>query len=68
MPPHLTSFHSGILHDEYLPPYQPPNYYELQETPKVIDANSFYYPTPPPQTVVIHKTPTRSKDSCCWGW
>ncbi|CAO3592572.1 unnamed protein product [Absidia cylindrospora] len=27
----------------------------------------FYQPTPPPQTVIVHDTPSRSKDACCWG-
>jgi hypothetical protein len=30
--------------------------------------NQFYHPTPPPQTVIIYRQPTRSKDACCWGW
>lgn len=28
----------------------------------------FYQPTPAPNTVVIHDTPTRSKNACCLGW
>ncbi|KAI8339088.1 hypothetical protein BC941DRAFT_469270 [Chlamydoabsidia padenii] len=28
---------------------------------------SFYHPTPLPQTVIVHDTPSRSKDACCWG-
>ncbi|KAI9279606.1 hypothetical protein BY458DRAFT_553730 [Sporodiniella umbellata] len=69
MPSHLASFHSSPFYEEHLPPYQPPSYYELHETPKaVMDANRFYYPTPPPQTVTVHQIPTKSKDSCCWGW
>ncbi|KAI8149833.1 hypothetical protein BJV82DRAFT_584802 [Fennellomyces sp. T-0311] len=32
------------------------------ETPRI-----FYEPTPAPQTVVVHDTPGRSKDACCWG-
>lgn len=27
----------------------------------------FYQPTPAPNTVVIHDTPTRSKNACCLG-
>ncbi|ORZ21574.1 hypothetical protein BCR42DRAFT_407860 [Absidia repens] len=27
----------------------------------------FYQPTPSPQTVIVHDTPSRSKDACCWG-
>ncbi|ORX51631.1 hypothetical protein DM01DRAFT_1337136 [Hesseltinella vesiculosa] len=27
----------------------------------------FYQPTPAPQTVIVHDTPSRSKDACCWG-
>lgn len=27
----------------------------------------YYYPTPAPETVVIHSIPKKSKDACCWG-
>ncbi|SAL96705.1 hypothetical protein [Absidia glauca] len=30
-------------------------------------SSRFYQPTPPPQTVIVHDTPSRSKDACCWG-
>ncbi|KAG2197217.1 hypothetical protein INT47_003592 [Mucor saturninus] len=29
--------------------------------------NQFYLPTPAPQTVIVYRQPTRSKDACCWG-
>ncbi|KAG1372552.1 hypothetical protein G6F61_010952 [Rhizopus arrhizus] len=60
------------LHDDYPPPayqptahyYYPPNH--IQEPSKDY-LNYSYYPTPSPQTVIIQRQPTRSKDSCCWG-
>ncbi|KAG0995368.1 hypothetical protein G6F57_008876 [Rhizopus arrhizus] len=61
-----------IRHDDYPPPaYQPTahNYYppnHIQEPSKDY-LNYSYYPTPSPQTVIIQRQPTRSKDSCCWG-
>ena len=31
-------------------------------------ATSYYQPTPPPQTVVVHSIPKKTNDACCWGW
>ncbi|CAO3699816.1 unnamed protein product [Rhizopus stolonifer] len=28
---------------------------------------ALYCPTPPPQTIIVHKHPSKSKASCCWG-
>ncbi|KAG1147026.1 hypothetical protein G6F37_007540 [Rhizopus arrhizus] len=61
-----------IRNDDYPPPayqptaqyYYPPN--NIQEPSKDY-LNYSYYPTPSPQTVIIQRQPTRSKDSCCWG-
>ncbi|KAI7897619.1 uncharacterized protein BX663DRAFT_527704 [Cokeromyces recurvatus] len=27
----------------------------------------YYQPTPPPETVIVHSVPKKSKDACCWG-
>ncbi|KAI8071934.1 hypothetical protein BDF21DRAFT_424556 [Thamnidium elegans] len=40
----------------------------LSQTPIVEQKNFFYKPTPPPETVVVHSKPKKSKDACCWGW
>ncbi|CDH51936.1 predicted protein [Lichtheimia corymbifera JMRC:FSU:9682] len=43
------------------PPYMPDAaYLQGRDRP-------FYQPTPAPNTVVIHDTPTRSKNACCLG-
>lgn len=31
-------------------------------------AHSYYYPTPAPETVVVHTVPKKTNDACCWGW
>ena len=59
--------------------YYPPNHIQEPSKGKIKDKNInthpildylnySYYPTPSPQTVIIQRQPTRSKDSCCWGW
>jgi hypothetical protein len=68
--------HSDSLFiDDYPPPaYQPPMNTSLPLQQSNLQAfnmqpNQYYYhPTPPPQTVIIYRQPTRSKDACCWGW
>ncbi|KAI8078405.1 hypothetical protein BDF21DRAFT_463640 [Thamnidium elegans] len=67
---------SDSFFDDYPPPpaYQP----QLNHNPTMNaqqktnlnhfnQMNEFYHPTPPPQTVIIYRQPTRSKDACCWG-
>ncbi|KAI8641082.1 hypothetical protein BD408DRAFT_346766 [Parasitella parasitica] len=72
---------SDSLFDECPPPaYQPPHHIaaNITEPPQSLQSKSiqnlnsfnqinFYQPTPPPQTVIVHRQPTRSKDACCWG-
>ncbi|KAI8391238.1 uncharacterized protein BYT42DRAFT_641749 [Radiomyces spectabilis] len=49
-------------------PSHPSPYYDTMSASSPYNQNAFYYqPTPPPQTVVVHQTPSRSKDACCWG-
>lgn len=72
---------SDSFYDDYPPPaYQPPhqmnNFSTMNERQlksqqnlnNFNQTNHFYHPTPPPQTVIIYRQPTRSKDACCWGW
>ncbi|CEP08266.1 hypothetical protein [Parasitella parasitica] len=74
---------SDSLFDECPPPaYQPPQSAAatIAEPPQSLQSKSiqnlnnfnqlgrFYQPTPSPQTVIVHRQPTRSKDACCWGW
>ncbi|KAI8089226.1 uncharacterized protein BX664DRAFT_332477 [Halteromyces radiatus] len=53
---HSSSFHHSLSsrarYSQYIQP---------------ITSVHFYQPTPPPQTVIVHDTPSRSKDACCWG-
>ncbi|EIE82550.1 hypothetical protein RO3G_07255 [Rhizopus delemar RA 99-880] len=62
-----------MRNDDYPPPaYQPTTQYYYpphhpQEPSSKDYLNYSYYPTPSPQTVIIQRQPTRSKDSCCWG-
>ncbi|KAI8371121.1 hypothetical protein BD560DRAFT_329153 [Blakeslea trispora] len=69
IPPHFQHFNrstSDSLFEEYPPPpaYQPPSL-GLHTTPS--KHSPFYYPQPAPQTVIVHRQPTKSKDACCWG-
>lgn len=71
---------SDSFFDDYPPPpaYQPPqllstmNEEQQQKCNTNLNnfnqINQFYLPTPAPQTVIIYRQPTRSKDACCWGW
>jgi hypothetical protein len=74
---------SDSFFDEHPPPaYQPPHHHhhhdmnEFQQQQMKNSSNlqnfnqmnQFYHPMPPPQTVIIYRQPTRSKDACCWGW
>ncbi|KAI8882941.1 hypothetical protein K501DRAFT_323715 [Backusella circina FSU 941] len=62
--PHYNHFGNSTSDSIFDPPpaYQAPHLDSFHST-----SNSFYQPTPPPQTVIIHRQPTRSKDACCWG-
>lgn len=67
---------SDSFFDEYPPPAYQPHQNDVPYQPNKSNTNlhqfnqmnQFYHPTPPPQTVIIHRQPTRSKDACCWGW
>lgn len=56
----------------YQPPLNtslPPHLHQSNLHTFNLQQDQFYYhPTPPPQTVIIYRQPTRSKDACCWGW
>lgn len=81
--PGFNNSTSESFFDDYPPPpaYQPPHQsnQQQQHMPTLNEhqknnlnhfnqMNQFYHPTPPPQTVIIYRQPTRSKDACCWGW
>ncbi|KAI9303627.1 hypothetical protein BJ944DRAFT_268085 [Cunninghamella echinulata] len=59
------AYQPNIYHHHSLPSSQKGNRYSHYIQPST--SAYFYEPTPPPQSVIVHDTPSRSKDACCWG-
>ncbi|EPB84225.1 hypothetical protein HMPREF1544_09017 [Mucor circinelloides 1006PhL] len=66
-PPHNMSASLGGVSGAAMHPPPPIQSKSIQNLNNFNQTNQFYHPTPPPQTVIIYRQPTRSKDACCWG-